>query len=250
MDKGKREKMQSYVNFLKECLYSGYLAFNEIGAPLHGLLKAPSGHGKTHMLKSFAEQNEGVYISSGEDLTSNQFRQLIGSLPRYYLVIFDDLRFRDDRTKKTILSLLTSLADSEYSLKQECADDYVELRGSIIVSMNNDQIANSIKTMKTLGFHTRYWTYEFFIPWGGFDKIIQHRIPKIETLHLDIEKFKYSDHPLPAKFSRYGRDFRSISHTTKIFSIGKTLGFTDEEIKMILTHSTKETLDLGDEKGK
>lgn len=242
--------MQSYVNFLKECLYSGYLAFEGVSSPLHGLLKAPSGHGKTYMLKSFAEQNEGVYISSGEDLTANQFRQLIASLTRYYLVIFDDLRFRDDRTKKTILSLLTSLADSEYSLKQEAQDEYVELRGAILVSLNNDQIANSIKTMKTLGFHTRYWSYEFYIPWGGFDEIIKKKIPKTETLHLDIEKYAYKDHKLPAKFQRYGRDFRSIAHTTKIHSIGKTLGYSDADIKTILTHSTKLMLDLGGNKEK
>ena len=241
--------MQSYVNFLKECLYSGYLAFNGTLSPLHGLLKAPSGHGKTHMLRAFAAQNEGVYISSGEDLTANQFRQRISELTRYYLVIFDDLRYRDDRTKKTILSLLTSLADGEYSLKQEASDDFTELRGAILYSANNDQLANSIKTMKTLGFHTRYWTYEFYIPWGGFDIIVSKKIPDQESLYMDVKKYPYKSHKLPAEFERYGRDFRSIAHTTKIYSIGKTLGFSNAEIKEILTHSTRTTLNLkGDEK--
>ena len=242
--------MHSYVNFLKECLYSGYLSFNGISGPLHGLLKAPSGHGKTHMLKAFKEQNEGVYISSGEDVTANQFRQLISNLPRYYLIIFDDLRLRDNRTKITVLSLLTSLADSEYTLKQECTDDHVELRSSIIVSMNNDQIANSIKTMKTLGFHTRYWSYEFFVPWGGFNTIISKGIPKQESLHLDIKKHTYEDYELPDQFKRYGRDFRTIAHTKKIFSIGRTLGFSDIEIDTILKHSNKTVLNLGEKEEK
>lgn len=239
--------MQSYVNFLKECLYSGYLAFNGISSPLHGLLKAPSGHGKTHMLKSFAVQNEGVYISSGEDLTANQFRQRVSELTRFYLVIFDDLRYRDDRTKNTILSLLTSLADGEYSLKQEASDDFTELRGAILYSANNDQIASSIKTMKTLGFHTRYWVYDFYIPWGGFDTIVSKKIPNQETLHLDVKKYSYKEYPLPEEFQRYGRDFRSIAHTSKLFSIGKTLGYSNTAIKEILTHSSREKLNLGEE---
>lgn len=242
--------MQSYVNFLKECLYSGYLAFNGVLSPLHGLLKAPSGHGKTHMLHTFADQNEGVYISSGEDLTANQFRQRISELTRYYLVIFDDLRYRDDRTKNTILSLLTSLADGEYSLKQEASDEFTELRGAIIYSANNDQLANSIRTMKTLGFHTRYWTYEFYIPWGGFDTIVSKKIPNPDSLYMDVKKYPYKLHTLPAEFQRYGRDFRSIAHTIKIYSIGKTLGFSNAEIKEILMHNTREKLNLkgGEEK--
>lgn len=237
--------MKSYVNFLKECLYSGYLSFNGISSPLHGLLKAPSGHGKTHMLHAFADQNEGVYLSSGEDLTANQFRQRISELTRHYLVIFDDLRYRDDRTKKTILSLLTSLADGEYSLKQEASDDFTELKSAILYSANNDQIANGIKTMKTLGFHTRYWTYEFYVPWGGFDTIVEKEMPPLNTLNIDVEKYTYKKYALPAEFRRYGRDFRTIAHTTKIYSIGKTLGFSNVEIKEILTHSARTTLNLG-----
>jgi len=232
------------IYLLKISYISGYLAKHGIiEKPISLELNAKSGDGKTYLLKRFTNANEGIKLISGEDLTANQFRERIIDLKSYYTVIFDDIRFRDERTKKVILSQITSVADMEFKFKQEAGETEEQIKASIILSFNTNQHASMQKIKQTMGLSGRLFQHKWTIDLQLYNEIKQLKIPRDEDLRVNLDEFQFSNHTPDILYERFKTDFRRIEQINTIYAIAKSMKLDDKTIKELLERSIAWNID-------
>ena len=224
------------INLLKIGYASGYFSATEqIEKPLNIGITAKTGDGKSYLVKAFANANEGIYLLSQMDITANQFRETVGDFKSYYMIIYDDIRFRDDRTKKTILSQITSITDMEFNFVQEGGDTSEVIKASNLLSFNKDQVKSMDKVITTLGLKSRLLRHRWKLPRGLYKEIKNAEVPKYADLHVNLQDIKYRELICvnPA-FERYLTDFRNIEHVEILYNVGKALGFSDTTLLDLL----------------
>lgn len=232
---GREKIMIRSINLLKITYISGYLAKQGlINRPLSVELNAKSGDGKSYLLKRFSECNKGILLISTEDYTPNQFRERICDLKPFYQVMFDDIRFRDNKSRAIILSQITSVADMEFKFKQEAGDTEEQIKTSVIFCFNKDQHGSMLKVKKTLGLTGRLFSHSWKIDQLMYKDILTLNIPKDEDMIVNLYEIDYSPLCPPIEFNRFQTDFRKMEQVNLLYSIAKTINLSDEYIMELL----------------
>ncbi len=235
--------MKTLINILKICYLGGSLK-----KPFHVFIKAPSGSGKSYVLKLFCDNNYYTLLSQNEDITANQLRLNIQNYSSNYLMVFDDMMFRDDRQKKSSLTTLSNVSDGCHTFQQEGDEQTIESTCSIILSFNDTQRKSMDRILREKGINTRFFTYDYNIPNELYMEFLKKKIPTIQhmtipIIDLEAAKKNYVEN-LPVTVEPYQMDFRSLKHLQNIFDLGKAWKMTDDEIIKILEHRSKRAITL------
>jgi hypothetical protein len=226
------KNMKSLLNILK-IAYCGA----QTEHPVHVFLQAPSGHGKSHVLKKFCESNKYTVLIHNEDITADQLRKTIADATTGYLCVIDDILFRDDRQKKNIITMLASLAeDGAHHFSQKDNNQTIQTSASFVLSFNDNQVASMQSILQEKGVDTRFFPYKFFLEKNQFPAMRKSQIPVV----CEFDKIEYAQHNMTIQ--PYGFDFRSTNISERIYNIGKNIGLTDADILDIFSHRQRKAI--------